>query len=347
MQIDIPLRKSADTYGRELYSSSYLSKTAIIHMYAADLETTVSEALTPLIGTSGALLSTLSYVVDPGEVRNLPLSGRDIYTILVTLPGVTADNATARGLGLSANGQRSYSANYLLDGVENNNRLLSGPLTPIAPEAIQEYRVSTNNFSAEYGGQSGLVANAVTRGGTSTWHGIGYAYLNDTMLNANSFQHLGGLNTSTGERGDQVLPRQPQTDVYAGFWLGGPLSKRKLKKRLFGSAAFESLRSRGSGDVFPYQVPVLSSFQTLYRNRQSLAWLQQYQPPVAQDMALSHSGPLSTTYNARIPIQFNRKLSLGRLDYISGDQRLLARISASRAISPTLHTASIRTFLQH
>lgn len=332
VQLDIPLRKSADTYSQDVYAASYLPDTdAIVHTYAADLRTTVSQPLSPLMGSSGTLLSTLSYVVDPRQVSDLPLSGRDIYTMLVTLPGVTADNATARGLGLSANGQRSYSANYLLDGVENNDRLLSGPLTTIAPEAIQEYRVSTNNFSAEYGGASGMVANAVTRAGTNVWHALGYGYLNDTTLDANSFQHRAGLNDSTGERGDRALARQPGTDLHAGFWAGGPL----IKNRLFASAAFESFRSRGSGDEFPFQVPILSRFQAMGANRKSVALLQQYRPPIpAGFSAPTDPGALSTTYTARIPIQFNRQLSLGRADYVQGSQRVLARVSASRADQP-------------
>ena len=51
----------------------------------------------------------------------------------------------------------------MLDGLENNNYLVTGPLTPIPPEALQEYRVSTNNFSAEYGRTAGFLANAVTK----------------------------------------------------------------------------------------------------------------------------------------------------------------------------------------
>ena len=159
VQLDIPMRELTDTYNREAYAGGYLppKDEAIVHTYAADFSTTYAQPLGVLLGSSGTLLSTLSYVIDPRQVRDLPLSGRDIYTMLVALPGVTADNATARGLGLSVNGQRSSSLNFLLDGVENNDYLLTGPLTVIAPEAVQEYRVSTNNFSAEYGRTTDLL----------------------------------------------------------------------------------------------------------------------------------------------------------------------------------------------
>ena len=332
MQLDIPLRRLADTYNQQGLADSYLPNTdAIVHIYTADLASIASEPLSPLMGSSGTLLSTLSYVVDPQQVSNLPLAGRDIYTMLVTLPGVTADNATARGLGLSADGQRSYSANYLLDGVGNNDRLLSGPLTVIAPEAIEEYRVSTNNFSAEYGGTTGLVANAVTRAGTNTWHGVLYSYLNNTVLDANSFQHIVGLSDSTGERGDQALPRQPETELHTGFWIGGPL----VRNRLFVSAAFELFRSRSSSDPFPFQVPILSRFEALGPNLESVALLRQYPPPIpASFNPAANPGMLSTTYDARVPIQFNRELGLARVDYVAGAQRILARMSLSRADQP-------------
>src|SRR5687768_7206385 len=122
------------------------------------------------------------------EISWLPLAGRDTYTMLVTQPGVTSDAATARGLGLSVNGQRPSASNFLLDGLENNNYLSSGPLTAAVPEFVQEYRISTNNYSAQYGRTSGFLANAMTRSGSNAFHGFGYLYFKNEALNANDFQ---------------------------------------------------------------------------------------------------------------------------------------------------------------
>jgi hypothetical protein len=334
MEIDVPLRQSADTYSQSVYAGSYLPNSdAIVRTYAADLAAPVTQPLTVLSGSSGTLVSTLSYVVDPQQVSDLPLSGRDIYTMLVMLPGITADNATARGLGFSANGQRSSSTNFLLDGVENNDSLLTGPLTAIAPEATEEYRVSTNNFSAEYGGTGGLVANVVTRAGNNSLHGVAYGDLNDTSLDANSYQHIAGLNLSTGDRGSDPLPRQPQTDIRTGFWVGG----RIIRDQLFWSSAVELFRSRGSADPVPFQVPVLSCFTALGAHPTSLALLTQFQPPVPSGMAAPDCNrSLSVTYNARIPLQFNSALGLGRVDYISPSHHyhLLGRLAVSRYDQP-------------
>ena len=335
LQLDIPLRLSSDVYGQDLYSASYLPGTdAIVHTYAADLKTKVAQPLLMLLGRSGTLQSTLSYVIDPRLVRDLPLSGRDVYTMLVTLPGVTADNPTARGLGVAVNGQRSSSSNFLLDGVENNDPLLTGPETVLAPEAVSEYRVSTSNFSAEFGRAAGFVANAITRGGSQSLHGLVYGYFNDTVLNANAYQHKAGFNTSTGQYQEGAnFQRQPQTQLHSGFWLGGPVPKAPA----FWSGAYERFQSRSSSDPFPFQVPVKDRFQTCYPGSQAVALLERFNPPVPANLPPSAAGcpailastGLSTTYNSRPPITLDRSLALARLDYDVLGQRLLGRVALS------------------
>src|SRR5262249_25730523 len=132
--------------------------------------------------------TSASYVIDPAQIAQLPLQGRDVYTMLVSLPQVSADGGTGRGIGVTVSGARPSSSNYLLDGVENDNYLVTGPLNQVAPEAVQEYRISTNNYSAEYGRTGGFIANAVTRAGDNTLHGTGYEYVKNEDLNANDFQ---------------------------------------------------------------------------------------------------------------------------------------------------------------
>src|SRR4051794_9569395 len=138
LEIEVPMRRQRETWDDGSHADSFVpGGEAIIHVYTADFAAVHPEPLNILLGRNGTLFSTLSYVVDSQELRNLPLSGRDVYTMLVTLPGVTADNATARGLGLSINGQRSSSSNFLLDGAHNNDRLLSGPSTIVPPEMVE------------------------------------------------------------------------------------------------------------------------------------------------------------------------------------------------------------------
>src|SRR6266853_2600445 len=218
LELDFRLRPLSDVWEAGQYRSVFLPGTKpIVTFYGPDVDSSRSGSFEATQGQRGALESTVSQVIDPAQVRDLPLAGRDVYTMLVTQPGVTADTGTARGLGLAINGQRPSASNFMLDGLENNNYLTTGSLTPIAPEAREEYRGSTNNFSAEYGRTAGYLANAVSRSGGNQFHGIGYFYLKNDALNANGFQeNLAGL------------PRTPQREQQPGGRIGGPLLRRRL-----------------------------------------------------------------------------------------------------------------------
>src|SRR6266481_2150666 len=241
IELNFRLRPISDVWEAGRYRSVFLPGSKLeVTFYGPDVDTSRSMMLEGNQGVAGSLESTISQVVDPQQISNLPLAGRDVYTMLVTQPGVTADTTTVRSLGLSANGQRPSASNFLLDGLESNNYLLSGPLSPIAPEAIQEYRVSTNNFSAEYGGTSGYIANAVTRAGTKEWHGLAYLDLKNDVLNANDFQsNLAGVT------------RTPLKELQPGIQVGGPLRH----KTWFVSGAYDYLRSRSRLPTRLYRLP--------------------------------------------------------------------------------------------
>jgi Carboxypeptidase regulatory-like domain/TonB-dependent Receptor Plug Domain len=189
LEIDLELRPLSDVWERGRYRSVFLPDSrSLLVFYGPDVDTSYSGTFEPPTTSAGRLDTSVSDVVPPQLISELPLQGRDVYTALVMEPGVTSDTSTMRGIGVSVNGQRPSSSNFLLDGAENNNYLLSGPSLTLPPEAIQEFRVSTGNFSAEYGGTSGFIVNAVTVSGGSAWHGIGYNDFNNAGLNANDFQ---------------------------------------------------------------------------------------------------------------------------------------------------------------
>jgi hypothetical protein len=309
IELDFRLRPLSDVWEAGQFNSVFLpgSKT-IVTFFGPDVDTSKSGSFEAQKGRSAPLESTISEVIDQGELNNLPLEGRDIYTMLVTQPGVTSDAATGRGLGLSINGTRPTASNFLLDGLENNNYLTSGPLTPIAPEAIQEYRISTNNFSAEYGRTAGFVANAITKSGSDQFHGIGYFYLENDALNANGFQeNLSGM------------ARLPNKQDQPGYFVGGPI----LKNRLFFSSAFEYLRTRSFQDPTAFEFPT-TIFASTYAAPNS----------VARQLLTMYPGPAVTNgFNPlaelilRPPVSLNRALGIERLDYTtpSGRDRILAR----------------------
>ncbi len=316
LELDFRLRPLSDVWEAGQYKSVFLpGYKTVVTFFGPDVDTSRSGSFDANKGKLGALESTISAVIDSNTLTYLPLSGRDVYTLLVTQPGVTSDGGTARGLGLSIIGQRPSASNFLLDGLENNNYLITGPLTRVAPEAIQEYRVSTNNFSAEYGRTSGFLANAITRAGTNRFHGTGYFYLRNDILNANGFQeNLRGFD------------RMPFRERQPGFVIGGPV----WRERLFFSSSFENFHSRSQLTPQPYKVPA-ARFTELFTQEgfKSRTLLQQYPAPF-------FAGFVTGIVNLSQPVTVNRKIAIERLDYAapSGKDRLMGRVMIARLERP-------------
>src|SRR5260221_3255139 len=309
------LRPLSDVWEQGRYRSVLFPESeSLLTFFGPDLDLSRSSSFESTKGAKAALETTISDVIDAPQVRRLPLNGRDVYTMLVTEAGVTSDAATGRGLGLSVNGQRPSASNYLLDGIENNNYLVTGPLTAVAPEAVEEYRISTNNFSAEYGRTSGFLANAITRAGGSHWHGLGYYYTKNESLNANGFaENAGGFS------------RRGYKESQPGVSIGGPL----LASRLFVSGSFEYLRFRTSFDPQQYRLP--NSGGTQPTGPIAARLLQQYPSPAAFDSANA-----TGVATFAPPSTLDRYLFLPRLDYLSksGAHRLTARAALAQVSCP-------------
>ncbi len=311
--LDFELRPLADVWEAGLYRSLLLpGSKVIVTFYGPDLDESRSAALETQRSLRGSLETSISHVVFPEEVQTLPLSSRDVYAALVIQPGVTTDISTGRGLGLSVNGQRATASNFLLDGIENNDALVTGPLNIVPPEAVQEYRISTNNFSAEFGRTTGYIANAVTRGGGSVWHGLLYYYMQNEALNANDFQ-----------RNRQGLPRGKAREIQPGFSIGGPLLKDKLFLAL--SAEYVQFTSKAAPAQFRLPTPQFFPIVNLTPPVNSLALqlLQRFPAP---------SAPIDVNTGTEIatverPSELNRYLVLPRVDYLlkGGEHRIMAR----------------------
>jgi len=328
IDLDFRLRPLNDVWESGDYRSVFLpGARTIVTFFGPDVDPSKSGSFEAQKGRRAALESTVSEVIDAGEINNLPLSGRDVYTMLVTQPGVASDAATGRGLGLSINGQRPSASNYLLDGVENNNYLITGPLTVVAPEAIQEYRVSTNNFSAEYGRTSGFLANAITRSGGGRFHGVAYFYIKNDALNANGFQEnlLGA-------------PRTPAKQANPGYVAEGPI----LKNRLHFSSAFDYLRSRSRQDPFTFQLPTSSLVSFALPDTLARQLLTRFPAPV-----LSSSNLFSVPVTIAPPVSVDRKIAVERLDYNtpSGKDRLMARVLINRLGRPDFIWTPYKDFI--
>ena len=182
--------------------------------------------------------ASVGQVIGQRSINDLPLNGRNFMFLAQLAAGVTQDQEDTRGLGasgsFSANGERPSQNNYLLDGIDNNSNLvdfLNGTAYAVRPpvDAIQEFKVQTNDYSAEFGRSAGAVLNASIRSGTNQFHGNAWEFLrNDKLDAANFFENAGGL-----QKGEY---RQNQF----GATIGGPI--RKDKTFFFGD--YEGTRIR-------------------------------------------------------------------------------------------------------
>jgi len=271
---------------------------SLLTFYGPDVDPNYWTTYSPNPGEAGKLEASISNAVQPADIERLPLAGNNIYSILLAEPGTSASNATTRSLGVSADGLRPSSSSFLLDGVETNFYLIGGPLLAVAPEAVQEYRLSTNNFSAEYGGAAGYIANAVTRAGGASWHGQTYWNLENELLNANGFQ-----DNASGDA------RRPSKQLRVGYFLGGPLRRG----RLFLGASTEYFRTRDR------QAPVLVNLP----NAQLLNLAGcPAAPSIACRLLRNYPVPSSTAIDPYVapvafepPVALDRWLSVPRLDY--------------------------------
>jgi hypothetical protein len=199
------------------------------------IETVIVDAAPPALQTQEA---SVGQVIEEQAINALPLNGRN-FTFLAQLSvGVTQGQQDTRGLGasgsFSANGMRPAQNNYLLDGMDNNTNLvdfLNGTAYVVRPpvDAIQEFKVETNNYSAETGRSGGAVLNATIKAGTNKFHGSAWEFFrNDKLDAANFFENAGGI-----RKGEY---RQNQF----GFTIGGPIRRGKT----FFFADYEGTRIR-------------------------------------------------------------------------------------------------------
>jgi hypothetical protein len=315
LEFEFRLRPKKDVLEQYERKSVFLPNNEILVLMGPDVDTSRTGSFTANGGRVYNMETSISNVIDPAEIATLPLQGRDVYTMISTQPGVASDNAIERGLGLSANGQRPSSSNYTLDGLSNNNYLTAGPLAIVAPEGIQEFRLSTNNFTPEYGGTAGYVTTAVTRTGGSAWHALGYLYLRRAGLNAGDYQR----NTS----GEQRLPVH---ELEPGFRAGGPIRPGAL----FGSLDFDLLRYRGEDDPQRFTVPT-SLFHPA-ENSTAAYLLRLYPAPPVPN-------PVDQTATLMLGprISLDQYLAVPRIDAVIGPKhRFFARLVVNHLDRPDL-----------
>jgi hypothetical protein len=191
----------------------------------------------PLVDTT---TTQLGAVVNDRSVSTLPLNARDTYQFLQLQPGVMSTSGTGNSIvygtdkagAVSVNGGRGRSNNFSVNGGDANDQFVNLPTVQPSPDSIEEFRVLTNTFDAEYGRNSGSVVNVVTKSGTNNIHGNVYEFFRNTVFNAKGYC----LAEVSGVACEEPKSNQNQF----GGTLGGPI----IKDRTFFFTSYEGRRIR-------------------------------------------------------------------------------------------------------
>jgi hypothetical protein len=194
-------------------SIGHVNFVTITFQVGATNDTVTVEANAVQVETTSTQLGA---VMTDQSIRELPLNSRNAYALLQLQPGVQSQLGADLFAGsenpgvVSVNGGRGRSNNYMVNGGDGNDIFVNGPAIQPSPDAIEEFRVLTNTFDAEYGRNSGSVVNVVTKSGTNTIHGDFYDFLRNDALNTRGYF-------------DNSIAPYKQNQF--GATLGGPIKK--------------------------------------------------------------------------------------------------------------------------
>src|SRR5438132_7936219 len=136
--------------------------------------------------------------ITPQQIQDLPLNSRDIADLAFLSPGVKAadsyDPTKTRYSILSVNGQGGRNVNVTVNGVDNKDNTVGGPVMQLPAEAVQEFQISTQRFSAVNGRSEGAAINVITKSGSNNYHGSAFGFFRDQVLNAAQKLPNPGLN---------------------------------------------------------------------------------------------------------------------------------------------------------
>ena len=235
------------------------------------------------VTAAAALVKTddanVSEVIQNKFVRDLPIEGRSFLNYAQIVPmfnSGTSDNsriawglasATSTGAKQLNVGGTEYGVGYYIDGLNNNDNWVEGPVTNVNMDAVQEVKAEVINYSAEYGRDVGQIS-LTTKSGTNALHGTVYDFFQNAGINANDpYSIVFGV------------PRTPYHQNQYGFTVGGPVYIPHLfngKNKLFFFASFEQLRNRSNGTMHAY-VPT-----ALERTGDFSEWLNRFPVDPAQ-----------------------------------------------------------------
>jgi hypothetical protein len=213
-----------------------------------DVQLQIGEVTTKVeVNGASAMVETASAsvgtVIGERQAVDLPLNLRRYGALATLVPGTTTSNGGFATLtpfsenGYTANGGRATSNNYLIDGADSKNLDLGGFALQPPPDAVQEFKIQTNIYSAAFGMTAGSTINLVTKSGSNEFHGSAYEFLRNDKLDARNFFASDRTDPATGATIPGTARPEYRRNQF-GFTVGGPI--RQNKTFFFGN--YEGLR---------------------------------------------------------------------------------------------------------
>src|SRR5580698_3218198 len=226
------------------------TQTVVVEGYAARVDTATS---------------TLGQVVETQRIAGLPLNGRNVAQLILTVPGAVnapnggADQGATKTFPLavtySANGSRQAQISYQLDGGNYVDEYTNVNQPFPFPDALEEFSVQTSNYSAHYGQNAGAVVNVITKSGTNSFHGDAFWFVRNPAFNAQNF-------FATPTTHDQIKRNQ------CGGTMGGPIIREKIfffggyQRTAFRNVVLGSSKVVGQSDITNFLAPPSTSCPT-------------------------------------------------------------------------------------
>jgi hypothetical protein len=289
--------------------------TLDLSMPLASQQSTVTvSGQAPIVETTK---SAVNSTVNERSIEDLPTNGRNFINFVLLTPGVTTDN---RGGDISFAGQRGTLNSLIVDGSDNNNTFFGQTLGrtgsgrapyQFSQDAVQEFQVNSNDYSAELGNAGGAVINVVTKSGTNSFHGSAFEFYRDRSMNAND-----PIQIAKGK------PRQPYHFNQFGGDLGGPI----IKNKLFFFFDYDGQRNTVANFVFlnlpPGFVPANANETT----------------------AVNYLAARANSWNST----FNQNVYLGKVDWhVSENEMLSVRYNAQRFTGLNLESGGAQNSVEH
>ncbi len=236
-------------------------------------------------------MPTLTNTFTSKQLEDLPITstGSGVLNLSLLNAGVASSGGIAAGSGPSVSGQRPRNNNFTVEGVDNNNKAVTGPLMQIPNDAVESFTVLQNQFSPEFGHSSGGQFNQTIKSGTNVWHGSAWEYFQNRDLNAIDSQVAAGEVAN----GTPIKNTRFDDNRFGGS-VGGPI----IKNKLFFYTMWQYEPVGYAANPSTACAPTAAGYATLsglFPNNNNLSVLQKYLPAGGAPDANSSCGATSTS----------------------------------------------------